>query len=308
MRGTLTLLAFIVAPPLWGGGTGGAAPFNFLFLDADARPAALGGAYTALARDAHALLYNPAGLAFADRSQAAFMHTEHFQGVGQDYGALALRGPLGGWLGEGSGAGFMVNTVGYGDIQRTTLSNPRGLGLGSFGIRGWEVAVGYGEKLRWDWIGAGFGVKYLSEEIDGYAAQAGALDLGILADLDAPLGVPAGLGLSLQNLGTKAKYQSSREDLPLNLRVGASWRFLGSGLLALDLNQPAAGGMTLHLGAEYAFLKTAAVRLGFNGRNETDSGVTAGGGIALQGFTLDYAFVPFGDLGASHRFSFSYRW
>jgi len=41
----------------------GAEPFDFIFLDAGARPAALGGAYTSLAMDANALLYNPAGLA-----------------------------------------------------------------------------------------------------------------------------------------------------------------------------------------------------------------------------------------------------
>lgn len=281
---------------------------NFLFLDADARPIAMGGAYTALASDANALLYNPAGLAFLNKNQVTLMHAEHFQGVTQEYASVALRGPLAGVVGKNAGTGFMLNTVSFGGIQRTTLSNPRGTGLDPFGIRDWTLAIGYGRKAGLDWVAFGANLKYLREDIDSYSAQAMAADLGLKAELQKPLNVPISFGFAIQNMGTKLKYQASQEDLPLNLKVGVSYRFLGSATLALDLNQPKDGSSSIHVGTEYVALKSAAIRFGYNGRNEAGAGITFGGGIILEHLGFDYAFVPFGDLGNSHRFSLSYRW
>ena len=64
----------------------------------------------------------------------------------------------------------------------------------------------------------------------------------------------------------------------------------------------------MHVGAEYMAKKTVALRLGYNGRNDAGTGLTLGGGLMVRRFALDYAFVPFGDLGNAHRFSFAYRW
>ena len=55
---------------------------------------ALGGAYTALASDANALRYNPAGLAQARRYEASAMHDQYFQGATHEYFSLAAPG---GW-------------------------------------------------------------------------------------------------------------------------------------------------------------------------------------------------------------------
>lgn len=302
---SLALLASFAAPCL-AGGTGGATPLNFLFLDADARPVALGGAYAAIASDANSMLYNPAGLAFLDSHQANLMHAEHFQDVTQEYVAVAINEPWSRF--KNSGVGFMLNTVGYGDINRTTLSNPRGDGLGSFGIRDWAIAAGFGTRTRLEWLGVGAAVKYLREDIDTFSAQAVALDLGLKTELQEPLGVPLAFGLALQNLGSKLKYQSRNEDLPLNLKAGLAYRLLRSGTLALDVNQPREGSPTVHVGAEYVANKAVAIRLGYNGRNEAGAGITVGGGLILQHFGFDYAFVPFGDLGSAHRISLSYRW
>ena len=235
------------------------------------------------------------------------MHAEYFQGVTQEYSALALRGPIAG-LPPNSGAGLMLNTVGFGDIQRTTLSNPRGTGLDSFGIRDWALDLGVGKKLKWDWLGVGAAIKYLREDIDSVSAQAAAVDIGMRATLQSSLDVPLTFGVSLQNLGTKMRFQSNREDLPINAKFGAAYHFLNSGLLALDINQPREGVLTINVGTEYVALKSVALRVGYNGRNDTDTGITFGGGLTRRHFGFDYAFVPFGDLGNAHRFSLNYRW
>ena len=50
------------------------------------------------------------------------------------------------------------------------------------------------------------------------------------------------------------------------------------------------------------------LRLGFNSRNDAGPGITAGVGWAQPNFSIDYALVPFGDLGAAHRISATVRW
>lgn len=282
---------------VWAGGTEGATPFNFLFMDANARPVALGGAYAAAVQDANALLYNPAGLGSLTNNHVTFQHTKYFQGATQEYGAIALR----------QGVGFMVNTLTFGNIQRTTLSNPKGIGLGSFGIRDLAISLGYGKSFKTGLFSFGIAGKYLREKIDTCTAQSQAVDIGALLDLTR-IDVPLSLGVAVQNLGTRIKFQSVQEELPVNLRAGVAFWFLGSGLLVLDVNLPKKGDATLHVGGEYVALGILALRAGYNGRNETDRGFTAGGGFQLNQFSIDYAFVPFGDLGNSHRFSLSYRW
>ena len=201
-------------------------------------------------------------------------------------------------------SGFMFNTVGYGKIQRTTLSNPRGTGLDDSGIRDWAVSSGYGKS--YGLISLGIAGKYIREEIDDYKAQSLAIDLGALLDFGSK-NVPLSLGFAVQNLGTRAKFQSSYEELPVNIKTGLSYRF-SSGLLVVDANLPKNGSATVHAGGEYVAFEKLALRLGYNGRGEPGSGLTAGGGVKINRFSVDYAFISFGTLGDSHKISLSCYW
>lgn len=300
------LSALALAVPCQAGGTDGATPFNFIFLDAGARPVALGGAYVAAANDANALLYNPAGLGALDETQLVLMYNRYFQGVTQEYGAFAQR--IGARERPGQrashGWGAMLNTLSFGKIQRTTLSQPEGAGLGTFGIRDWVVSLGYGGKVT-DRLSLGFAAKGFYETIDNASVLAPAGDVGLLYRFEE---LPISLGLAAQNLGPKVRFNLDREELPLNIRAGLAFRWLGSGLLTLDANQPKNGQVTAHGGVEYVALERLALRLGYSGRNQAGSGLAMGFGIALPGASVDYAFVPFGDLGDSHRLSLLLRW
>ena len=61
-------------------------------------------------------------------------------------------------------------------------------------------------------------------------------------------------------------------------------------------------------GVETVIAKAMAVRLGFNTGNFAGPKVTAGLGWTYRRFSLDYAFVPYGELGASNRVSVTMRW
>ena len=277
------------------GASAGKEPFNFLFLDADARPAAMGGAYTALASDANALLYNPAGLGLLSGHQAVLMRNQHVAEVSQDYIALSLA----------PGFGFFLDRLSYGSIPRTTVSEPGG--VGSFTPWDQAVGVGLGREVGGG-LGLGLAAKYLASDIAGYSASGFAFDGGLL--LRVP-GSPLSAGLSVQNIGPPISYRSVPEPLPLNVRLGTALALdaLGQALtLSLDASKERSEGALFSAGAEVLLGKRTSLRAGFNGRNEAGTGFTFGIGWGYEGLGLGYAFVPMGDLGTAHRASVSWRW
>ena len=316
MRTMLLTVLLALSPPAFSAGTQGATAFDFLSIDAAPRPAAMGGAYVAVADDADGMLYNPAGLAFLSGNQASFAHADYVQGITQDYLAVAFHGGEGKrlnddsrrWLGEGAGAGVYVNTLDFGGIQRTTLANQSGSGLDSFGVRDWALGAGYARRGPWPWLGFGGAVKYLRESIDNTVAQTVALDLGARADLQEAFGVPFTAGLALQNLGQDPRYRVAREPLPTALRLGAAWLPNAVVTVAADLVQVRGGALTPHAGVEWRAFEAAALRMGYDGKNDAGPGITVGASVTWKRVRFDYAFIPYGDLGDAHRLGATVRW
>ncbi|MFI5345311.1 MAG: PorV/PorQ family protein [Elusimicrobiota bacterium] len=316
MRTLLLAVLLVPAPAAYAAGTQGATAFDFLSIDAAPRPAAMGGAYAAVADDADGMLYNPAGLAFLNEDQASFAHADYIQGITQDYLALAFRGGDGRrqyddgrhWLSDGAGAGVYVNTLDFGGIQRTTLANQSGAGLDSFGVRDWALGAGYARRGPWSWLGFGGALKYLRENIDNTVAQTVALDMGARADLQEPFGVPFTAGLALQNLGQDPRYRVVREPMPTALRLGGAWLPNASVTIAADLVQVRGGALTPHAGVEWRAFESAALRMGYDGKNDAGPGITVGASVTWRMVRFDYAFVPYGDLGDAHRLGATVRW
>ncbi|TPW18265.1 MAG: hypothetical protein FD129_36, partial [bacterium] len=292
-------LACALSPPrAWAGGAGHE-PFNFLFLDADARAAAMGGAYTAIAKDANALLYNPAGLARIGAHEAAFMENRYAEGVSQEYLAYASHR---GW-------GANLNHLSFGAIPRTTVSNPDG--TGSFGIRDLAVGLGYGRLLpAVPGLSGGAGVKLLRETIDDTSASGYAADIGGLWEAPAVPGLS--FGAVIQNMGPAVRFQAANENLPLNVRLGTAYSAATLGipaLLSFDLMKERSESPLFAVGLEAAPAgRSLPLRLGYNSRNDAGTGISVGLGWSNGKFRIDYAFVPLGDLGTAHRLSLGLRW
>lgn len=300
----LSVFLWLVSSPMLGlssaqaAGSAGTEPFGFLFLDADARAVGFGGAYTALASDANALLYNPAGLGMIRRSEAIFMHNSYVQGVSQEYVGMSLR----------QGFGISLSYLDFGSVGRTTISNPSGAGLGTTGMTDTVASFGYGVSI-FNWMSAGVAAKLIHEAIDGTSAQGYAADFGALADVPATKGLR--VGMALQNIGPAARFQGAREQLPFNARFGAAYRFHLAGrsqTVAVDVAKTRSESAVVAAGFETTPVKALALRIGFNNRNEAGVGVTAGLGWRFSNLSLDYAFAPYGELSDSHRFSVAVRW
>src|ERR1019366_6857649 len=63
---------------------------TFLEIPVGARPAALGSAYSALADDAYAPVWNPGGLGFLDGTQLAGQELVYLQSITYEYGSVAI--------------------------------------------------------------------------------------------------------------------------------------------------------------------------------------------------------------------------
>lgn len=153
-------------------------------------------------------------------------------------------------------------------------------------------------------------VKYISERIKK-TAFAVACDVGGMYKL---MDDRLTIGAAAQNLGTKLKFEDEEEVLPINIKVGCAYRIKKDWLLALDMNAPYDDEINLGVGLERSFKVTKDInisgRAGYNTSLKNTgglNGLTAGIGSAYNGYCLDYAFVPFGDLGNSHRMSFGIK-
>jgi len=277
-------------------GDAGTTAVDFLKIGVGARPSAIGGAYTAVSGDAWGMLWNPAGLACLDRSEIALMHIEWFQGIDYEFAGYAQ--PVESGLAFGAG----ITYVDLGSIERTTWDHTDG-SLGSFRSCDTMVSLAAGYQLS-PAVSAGGGFKFISEKIDSRTAMAGALDVGAIYSPVEHIS----FAVAVQNLGTKIKFYSDGADLPLNFSFGTAVRLLNNDMVVvLDLNKGLDTKLRFGVGAEYRAFNIIALRAGYNSRNDLDTGLTVGTGLRIQDFSLDYAFVPFGDLGNTHKLSGSWR-
>jgi len=295
-RPAILLGAYLAGLGVARAASAGGESLDFLSLDAGARPAALGGAHAAAASGAAALHYNPAGLARTRRHEASFMHNQYVEGAAQEHMAVALS----------QGFGASLQYLGAGRQQRTTVSKPEGAGLGDYGMSDMAVALGFGRSVGPLDLGAA--AKYVRESIDNVVASGALFDLGARYEHEALPG--AALGASVSNIGPPIRYQRTRESAPLSARFGAAYlhRFARHRLLfAADVVKPRTDRPRFGLGIEGS-MERVALRLGYNGLQDSGPGVSVGAGYALQDISLDYAFAPYGGLGFGHRMSLTWRW
>jgi long-subunit fatty acid transport protein len=305
------ILALIITAAVSGGARAkgpGTTSANFLKIGVGPRPVAMGESFAGLADDINAIAYNPAGLATLSRSEASFMHNEFFEGVKQEWLAYAHPSSLGTFA-----AG--LNTV---SVSEFDGFDNTGAAAGKVSSSDLSFTAAYAKDLKSLELPVNLGasVKYLSSRLDSERASAVALDLGGTYNVDESLR----LGASVLNMGSKMKYMQESFALPLMGKLGASKKLpLGKmGLIvAADGTFSNDRSPTGSLGVEFSPLSMLALRVGYRNNQDAGAGVSAGVGFKmLQGagtpewlpeLGLDYAFVDFGALEQTHRFSLSMR-
>lgn len=278
----------------------GTTGFNFLKIGVGARSAALGGAYAAVTGDVEATAWNPAGLFGVTRRTAALSLNSYL--IDSQAGFVSVAFPK-----QRRVVAISANYVSYGDLQRT---DEEGRALGTFGAADLATYLTIAQQLGPDWLAVGANLKAVYSTIDEFSSDAYLVDFGLLAR--GPI-QGMSLGASLANLGfVRSGFAGDFKDsLPVHIRLGLAHRPAHMPMpmmLLADFNLPNDNDPYLSFGLEVKVAGSLYIRPGYStqqtGVNGEDPlGVTAGAGLALERYTVDYAYSSFSDLGDVHRFS-----
>lgn len=298
-----------------------AEPYNFLAIPAEAQAIGMGRAYTAVAADASASYWNPAGLAAMD-SFGLSLNYGNLYGLGLHHGLITAGLPWGngntiginaiGMWPSSSAAGMIAT---YPELAGIVADSSYGLTL-AYGRRlGEHVRLGVSAKgflqsignqqtkgFGFD-LGAQFLVPITSTEAETDAAGAvtekkthhGDITIGVVAhDLYSQVYLPDGStqhqlfrpALGVAYLTPDERLTISAEaELRFTDKIHADWRF----------------------GSEFKITDFLTARAGVD-----NSYLTLGAGFNYRGFTIDYAykmgqFTNVEALNASHYAAFGYQ-
>lgn len=278
----------------------GTTALAFLEMGAGARYIGMGNAGTAIADDSNAMYWNPGLMAKSDLIAVDLMHAVYIEEMFYDYASAIF--PVGYY----STIGFSVQYFSSGEIE--AFDN---LGYGMKNIKPYDLAFAVGYAANIYGFGVGASVKYIQSEIVN-TADTYAFDFGISAP--EMLNERLRLGIAVSNIGGGIKYDEETEDLPMTVRLGAGFYITDNLLLAADVGKVMERDIYAAGGGEY-FIEVnneigIYLRAGYNTIAETEdlSGLSAGLGIQYKSLVLDYAFVPMGNLGDTHRVSMTFFW
>lgn len=233
----------------------------FLLISPDSRAGGMGEANVAIADNAAAMFWNPAGLGFQRGMDFNFTHANWLPAFNADlfYDNLTMKRYIPGY----GTFGFGVTYLNLGETEIRTAGNVSG-GI----IKSYEFAVtgSYGVRLS-QTFAVGTSVRFIRSALTNVGAgseQGAGIGTSISFDL-AFLWKPQfkgymsdrfSLGLNISNIGPKMTYidEAQADPLPTNLKVGFAYKVLNdkynSLTLAADFNKLLVNRVTPVLGTD----------------------------------------------------------
>lgn len=277
---------------------------QFLKVPPSARFSALGGTGLTLGGP-DAFFLNPAGTCSAG---------DGAQGVSASYEAL-LEGIS--RTGLAYSAGTPAGTFSTGLLYNNAspgLDKLDGAGGAAGSLTAYDAAFGAGWARRLGWADLGVNLKYIKSRLAGEEGSSAALDAGLVFRENKASGTE--FAVAARNLGPGLKLGSERAPLPFELGAGLKWRYAPVFNIYMEGRLPSDHSPYLAFAGEwfmpFGALSGLFLRSGLNFKNYSDHGFlgtfSGGFGVKLGGFLLDYAFAPYGELGAAHRMTAGWGW
>jgi hypothetical protein len=305
---------------------------QFLKTEVGARGLAMGGCFGALANDATALYWNPAGIAQLEKMELSFTHTEWIAGISHGFAGFVFP------VGENNTFGLSFAYQSMDEIEQTTIEQPKGTGLY---YEAQDIAVGLSYARRMiSHILFGITAKMIHQSIWNETALGFAVDIGLLLDTGINgtkvAMVMTNFGTDMQldgrdllraydqvpesasNPNTQSKLSTESWPLPTNLRISVTTDILGSPqsfipdennriTLIVDATHPNDNPEHYNVGIEYGLYERYFLRSGYRG-NTDEEGITLGAGTRITiadktEITIDYAYADFGVFSSVQHFS-----
>ncbi len=300
---TFVFLLFVSQVPAVDGPAGGES-FAFLDQGISARAVGFGGAFTAVADDASAFLYNPAGLGQLEEGELSLGFSRPFTELpGYNISYLGLAKPLA--IGFGTlgtlGAGFVhmrfgeMEEVDFGPTGRTFIPTETLIALA------W--GKGFGGDIEEEILPStyiGFNFKIFYSKLDKYSDSGFGIDIGFMRYFHSLFRI----AFTIENLVSPNIRLKEQSDIPLqHFRLGTAfgslYGFTASGEMEVDLE----GRLSGRFGGEFTLMELLSVRGGY--RTATDEPF-AGVGVRLKMLGVDYAVSFPEQFGLSHRIGITY--
>jgi len=261
-----------------------------------ARLAALGGAFHSLAQGSDGLMVNPAGLSSVESLEVGAYHESWLADINQE--SVYAVTPVA----PGQGFGAYAHVIDYGVFE---IRDSSGQKLGDMSARDYAVGVGYGIASRQGFSG-GVGLRGVRENLLRDDLFALAVDTGVnWQGRDGWSG-----GLAAVNVGTSINGRQGAESVRWGIArkldfgpsyfwpaLAFSWEPHVTPKLSIGAEANLGGTLCMRMGYQHRFVETLL---------DGVYGLTVGLGMKIRSVTFDYAFIPYGDLGAGHRVSLSW--
>jgi hypothetical protein len=285
--------------------------YDFLRNDVSARAAALAGSFVSIADDPNTIFYNPAGLGTMTQTRASVGFFKHLLDINSGYASIATQIPNFGNIGAG------IVYINYGEFKQT---GDEGQDLGTFGAGELALSLGYGGTLQ-EGLNYGANMKFIYSQIADARSSALAVDLGVQYIAVANR---LTLGASVLNLGTQlSPYVNTRENLPLDLNIGFALYpehlpaavLFGFHKLSDQYDNLGDRLRNFTIGVEFTPGPNVHLRMGYDNARRQDliilssaglAGISIGGGVSTDLYSVDYTFSSLGQIGSIHRVSISF--
>ena len=299
----------------------GTTSFQFLKVYPGARASAMSGAYCSIANNSEAVFWNPAGLASINGFNASadyvnwFMDIKHYSfSAAYNLGDFGTVGLFGMSADVGEIEETRVDMIGIGGL-RDGMFNP-GITGRVFSPSSIVLGLSYATRLT-DRFSFGVNAKYVSEDLVYANAKAIVFDAGFLFDTKFRSIV---IGASIRQFGPEVKFVDKNYPLPQTFNIGVSANlfapteslFSSVGddhtlLFSYDMIQPRDYDQMHSVGMEYSFKKLIFLRGGYTFTGDQE-GLSAGVGININNYRIDYSFSDYGEyLNSVHRLTFGFE-
>lgn len=288
----IAAMAILVVTPAWAGNSdrAGQAGATELLINPWARSSGFAGANTASVRGIEAQYLNVAGMAFTEKTEAVFTHTQWLVGSGVMINSFGVSQKIG----EAGVIGLGIMNMSFGEIDITTTDLPDG-GVGTFSPNYLNIGISYAKNFS-NSINGGITVRVVNQNISNLSATGVAFDAGIsyttrLGSKDKEKNKDnLQFGISLKNVGPPMKYsgdglslrgtisgsdnsltleyRAAKYEMPSSLNIGVTYHWRDNKLVnritgAANFTSNSFSKDQFNFGLEYSFKDMFMLRGGY---------------------------------------------